>query len=178
MLASANAMNWTSRKRELAAAPLSDCPAELPSRPTAKLAVVSDQDRMMAALLGGVVAQTAAAKKAETVSVSYCREPGLSQIAYGLYRPDGSAERYILAITDAGQAVVVGHSDIAQILSEMKSAPRISVSYVQLEQTITYADFQTLPLPGQVVELVSKSAPLSVASTWGKSRNLTINTSE
>ena len=80
----------------------------------------------------------------------------------------------MMALSDAGQAVVVGNSDVSQILTEMEKPAVVAVSLVQLEKTATYPSFDGLPPTAQVVELIEKGAPLSVASTWGKKQNLTI----
>lgn len=175
MLAVSNEIDWTSRQKEVAATPVPDCPSSLPSRPPARLAAASKDDQMMSALIGGIVAQAASLDEAAKRQ-GYCREFGPAQISYGIYRPDASTERYLMALVDSGRAIVVGSSDLNQILSELKTAPRVSVSHVELDRTATYGDFETLPLPDQAVEMVEKTAPLSVASTWGKkNRNLTIN---
>lgn len=133
---------------------------------------------MMSALIGGVVAQ-AIAIKAEPPSIVYCRDPGPLQIPYGLYRAGGSNDGYLMALLDSGRTVAVGSSDLVQILSELKQAPRISVAHIALEKTSTYGDFETLPLPDQALEMVDKTQPISVAVTWGgKKRDIIINTRE
>lgn len=178
MLSAVNAVDWRSRRTEAAAAPVKDCAAKLPDRSPAKLATMNSQDRMMSALIGGVIAQADAIKSTPS-AITYCRETGPQTIPYGIYRPDASNERYMMAIRDAGRAIYVGSSDLTQILSEMKTAARYSISLVDMERTATFGDFQSLPLPDQALEMVEKTAPLSVASTWGdKKRDLTINTSD
>lgn len=176
MLAAANSVEWSSRTKEVAASAISDCPAPLPARTAAKIATVTEQDRMTMALLGGVLAQAASFKEAPA-QLDYCREPGPSQIAYGVYRPANSTERYLMALLDSGRAIAVGNSGFSQILSELDKPSRISVSHVEMERTATYGEFETLPLPEQVVEMIEKSSPVSVATTWGeKRRDITINT--
>lgn len=178
IVAAANSIDWASRQKEVAAARMQDCASPLPQRGPAKLATVSSEDRTMSALIGGIVAQASAIKTAPS-SMVYCREAGPLKIPYGLYRADGSNERYLLALLDSGRAVAVGSSDLTQILSEMKTAPRVSVTHIGMEKTSTYGDFETLPLPGQALEMINKNRPLSVADTWGgKKRELTINTVE
>ena len=171
MLAGINAIDWSSRIKEAAAAPVKDCATKLPDRGPAKLASTTSQDRMMSALIGGVIAQ-ASALKTSPATVSFCREPGTPSVVYGIYRPDGSAERYMMALRDAGRAIIVGSSDLTQILSELKTAPRFSTSLVDLERTETFGDFQTLPLPDQALEMIQKTAPLSAASTWGDKKRV------
>ena len=178
ILAATNTIDWTSRQKDFAAAPVHDCASPLPQRGPAKLATVSSEDRMMSALIGGVVAQAGAIKAAPS-SIAYCREPGPLKIPFGLYRADGSNERFLMALLDSGRAIAVGSSDLTQILSELKTAPRISVTQIGLEKTSTFGDFETLPLPEQALEMIEKTQPLSVAETWGgKKRDIKINTAE
>lgn len=175
LLSGVNTIDWSSPQKEMAAAPVTDCPATLANRSPAKLAATNNKDRMMSALLGGIVAQ-AGALKTTRATITFCREPGPSSIPFGIYRPDAANERYMMALRDAGRAIIVGSSDLTQILSELKAAPRFSIGLVDLERTETFGDFQSLPLPDQAMEMIQKTAPLSVASTWGdKKRALTIN---
>ncbi len=133
---------------------------------------------MMSALIGGIVAQSDALKK-QPVALVYCREPGPASLAWGIYRGEGASDRYMMALSDAGRAIFVGSADLAALLTETKAAPRFSVSLADLEKTSTFGDFETLPLPDQAMEMIEKTAPLSVASTWGdKKRALTISTNE
>ena len=176
ILTAANTIDWTSRQKEFAAAPVQDCASALTQRGPAKLATVSSEDRMMSALIGGVVAQAGTIKDAP-LSVVYCREAGSLKIPYAIYRADSSNEHYLMALLDSGRAIAVGSSDLTQILSELKTAPRVSVTHIGMEETSTYGDFETLPLPEQALEMVEKTRPLSVAETWGgKKRDITINT--
>lgn len=178
LVTAANSIDWASRQKELASVPVNECASGLPQRGPAKLATISSEDRMMSALIGGVVAQ-AIAIKAEPPSIVYCRDPGPLQIPYGLYRAGGSNDGYLMALLDSGRTVAVGSSDLVQILSELKQAPRISVAHIALEKTSTYGDFETLPLPDQALEMVDKTQPISVAVTWGgKKRDIIINTRE
>lgn len=178
LITAGNSIDWASRRMEFASAPVQECASGLPQRGPARLATISSEDRMMSALIGGVVAQAAAMKAAPSSTV-YCRDPGPLQIPYGLYRAGGSNESYLMALLDSGRAVAVGSSDLVQILLELKQTPRISVTHIALEKTSTYGDFETLPLPDQALEMIDKTQPISVAATWGgKKRDLTINTSE
>ena len=178
MLSAVNAMKWTSSWRQAAATPVADCGSPLAARPQAKLAATSTDDRMMSALLGGALAQAVTIDSKKSVSATYCRERGAPQIPYGVYRPAGSADSFLLALVDSGRAISVGNSAIVQILAEQNKSSRISVSHVELEGTSTYAEFETLPLPDQVLQLVETTSPLSVASTWGDKKELQIRASE
>lgn len=176
MLAAANAIDWSSRQVEAVAVPILDCPAPLPRRQPAKLAATSKDDRMMSALIGGLMAQVATTK-AVPANIIYCREPGQAQIPYGLYRANSSNAAYTMALLDAGRSVAVGESGVTQIMTN--ATPRISVTFIDLDKTATFGDFASLPLPEQVVEMIEKTRPLSVATTWGdKRRDVSINAQE
>ena len=174
MLAAVNAMNWTSGWQEVAAAPVADCPSPLPPRAPAKMAAASSDDEMMSALIGGLVSQSVSLDAKKAVPIAYCRERSPAQIPYGVYRPVGSANGFLLALVDSGRTISVGSSLITQILAEQKKPNRVSVSHVEMEATSTFPDFETLPLPGQAFQLVQNGNPLSVASTWGDKRDVQI----
>lgn len=165
-------------RKSAAAVPVSDCATMLPARQPAKLATANEDERMMAALLGGLAQQIANTK--EPVSVpSYCREPGPARIEYGVYRPDGSDQRYMLALLDSGRAIFVGPDELGALVAEEKKPPRFGVSHVEIDRADTYPQFETLPTFEQVMELVAARQPLSSSGTWGKqSRNVTISTGQ
>ena len=83
-----------------------------------------------------------------------------------------------MALLDSGRAISVGESLMAQIFADMNKPKRVSVSHLGLESTATFADFETLPLPDQALQLVQTSNPLSVASTWGDKREVQIRAKE
>lgn len=167
MLTAVNAINWASKTAASTASPIENCPTPLPERPAAVMAVVNKDDRMMSGLVGGLLSQLQTTSKIP-VAVRYCREPGPAQFPYGVYRANGSSDSYLMALLDSGRAVQVGSSDLLSILSEINKAKRYSVAHVELDRIATYADFATLPHPGQAIELVRTSKPLSVGGTWGK----------
>lgn len=177
LLSAANSLDWSSRQQEVAAKVIHDCADPLPEREPANVVETNSDDRMIPALIGGVVAQTGPVQS-RAEATEYCREPGRSQIAYGIYRPGGASERYLMALLDAGRAIAVGSLELAQILSELNTSPRVSVTLIELDRTATFGGFESLPLPEQAVAMVESSSPLSVASTWGRDRQISITTED
>ena len=175
MLAAANVIDWSSRAVGTPASPIADCASPLPARGLARVAVVSEQDRMMSALVLGLFSQVPVKTKSQVQT--FCREADAQQHHYGLYRPDASTSRYMLAIADSGRAVIVGSNDLAAVLSETKKSPRYSVSFVDFDETRNFSDFDGLPLPEQAMQHTRTTKPISVSGTWGKaSKTVTIVT--
>jgi hypothetical protein len=171
-----DAMKWTSDRQQPLAAAISDCSAPLPTGKRAKRIKASKEERMMAGILGGLIAQVTNDQKVKPAAKppTFCREPGSGQLAMGIYRPDASTERYTMAVGDAGQAVVVGRNELAEAVTKSKQ-PRYSVTLVQLHQTASFPDFSALPSPKHIVEEIGKSRPVSVSATWGNKRTINLN---
>lgn len=167
MLAAANAIDWSSRVAAAAAIPVADCPSPLPIRAPAKIAVLNDQDRNMSAYLLAALAKVQA--KEDREAGNYCREPGKTQENDGLYRPDGDDDKYLVAIADSGRAVTMSRNFIAAAAARALDKPmRYAVSFVDLEETRNFPEFDTIPTPEQVIKHVGGTDPISVSATWGK----------
>lgn len=154
-----------------AATPIADCPSALPAREPAKLVKASEEDRMMAALLGGIVGQVAAKKedkKDKGPPLVFCREPAAARLEYGVYRQIGSENRYMLATYDNGRAIFVGPDELGALVAEEKKPPRYGVTFYAMDRIDTFPQFETLPTPEQAYELVNKGQPISSSGTWGK----------
>lgn len=154
----------------MAAAPIADCPTALPVRDAARLVKASEEDRMMAALLGGIASQVAAKedKKEKDPPVTYCREPVASRVEYGIYRQAGSDNRYMLATYDNGRAIFVGPDELGALVAEGNKPPRYGVTFYNMDRVDTFPQFEKLPTPEQAYELVNKGQPISSSGTWGK----------
>ena len=189
MVQAANTLDWSSKSPAVAAVPVSDCAVPLAAREKARPVEASGEDKMMAGILGGLFAQVTTDKPDKKANVEpapvFCREPGQSSLSFGMYRPNGDAEHYVLAVHDGGRAVTVGRNGLSELINGEIAASsgkpngpaRYTVSFVQLDRIETYGDFMSLPLPDQAVEQVEKTRPVSVAGTWGKdNRQVTITT--
>lgn len=164
-----NSFNWSSRAQEPTAVAVEDCPSPLAAGKPARPLAASQEDRMMAGLLGGLVAQVGNnGRRKPSAPQKFCREPGQAT-AFGTYRPDGSSDHFTMAVGDGGRSVLVGRNELAGLISTDKNRPlRYSVSLVHLDKTETYGDFDALPTPAQAAEIIGSSRPVSVAGTWGK----------
>lgn len=134
-----------------AAAPVQPCPARLSYRRAKQL-----KPDLAQTLFGSIMAASAAIKP--SAEVRYCRETSAG-VPYGVYRPVGDMERYVIALADSGRAVSVGKS--SNITDLEKSI--YSVSKLDLGRSGIYPSFDRLPKPDQVMQLVSKSAPAAAA---------------
>lgn len=82
-------INWTSDRQHPLAAPVSDCAAVLSVGKPARPIKASKEDRMMAGILGGVLAQAPDEQKVEPAGPppTFCREPGPAQLAWASTDP-------------------------------------------------------------------------------------------
>lgn len=116
------------------------------------------------ALLGAVLSSTegnmAEGEKPPTPPV-YCRESAPSA-EFTIYRPDESANSYVVAIGDGG----VGAEVSPEILLTANGA--YSVVLKTLSSLESYPSFNALPEPKQVFALLSSTGPMSSSSRDGK----------
>lgn len=144
-----------------AAVPVEPCPRPLRLR-TARL-VRTDMTNTLVDLMAGVAADEEDAGPPPL----YCREPGATA-AYGVYRPDGATDRYVIALSDNGIAVAVGRAiDIAALLGQGSGGRRYSVTLLDRDGTGAYPSFNRLPLPAQALALVG-SGPPGLSATIGE----------
>lgn len=166
----------------MAAAPIADCSSALPVRGPAQLVKASDEDRMMAALLGGLVGQVAARKqdkKDKAAPLVYCREPVAARIEYGVYRQVGADNRYMLATYDNGRAIFVGRDELGALVAKGEKPLRYGVTFYGMDRVDTFPQFETLPTAEQAYELVNSGRPISSSVTWGTaSGNVSISTGQ
>ena len=183
MMEAASAIDWSSKTLVAAAQPMADCPLSLAIRPAAKRAEGDDMSSILSALLGGAAAQVVAKKSKDeepAPAPNYCREPGSASSTSTLYRANGDTDRYMLAMGDGGTAIYAGRNDLLALVEEAnskedaKTPAKYTVTYSQLDRTGTYGDFEGLPLPEQALEEVQSGSPSSVATTWGKKRDISI----
>jgi hypothetical protein len=74
---------------------------------------------------------------------------------FAIYRPDNSADTYLLSYNDTGRAVVVGTGGptILGALSDGAFERAYSVVHQLPDQTQIFSPFDKLPLPSEVVKL-------------------------
>ncbi|MCW4463398.1 hypothetical protein OK349_16950 [Sphingomonas sp. BT-65] len=105
--------------------------------------------------------------------VEWCRDRA-AKSALPIYRPLGSANSYLAALSDSGHGVWVRPSFAG--LSAPGRKPRWSVSIVLAGEARNYPPRDRLPPPGQLDEIL-KDAPMSRVTTWGENQTISIDTS-
>lgn len=188
MMQAVNSLDWSTKWPVAPASQILDCPQPLAPRQAAKQIEGDNDASLLAGLLGAAVAQTSSPKPdkddANLPPPTFCREPGQASLAFGIYRPNSDARRFMLAVGDGGRAIVAGPNEIGAIIGgeiaekDGKAAPDVTytVTFVELDKTKTFADFDSLPTTEQVVDVVEKGRPVSTATTWGKKRDIQIHT--
>ena len=102
----------------------------------------------------------------------YSFHPAASPIG-GVYRANAATDAYLLAFTDSGRGASVRPDAMGALLDD-KTPPRWSVSLDDLGSTTSYPPMTALPRPDQVIAAL-EGPMLSRTSTWGKKREVTIN---
>ncbi|WP_235512826.1 hypothetical protein [Sphingomonas sp. Leaf17] len=135
-----------------AAVPIKACPAPL-AFVKAKVAKANGADMLMSLLGASVAARTEAATAAR--AATWCRE-GSAHPEYGVYRADGEASGYIMALSDAGRVVSVTPS----LMGQVDKTGTYTVSLQDVDgTTFAYPSFTAMPRPEQVRDLVLRGQP-------------------
>lgn len=167
------AIRWpaaTSTPDGPAAVPIAACPTELPVS-KAKLLKQSVQNGMLDGLLATVAASKATRPIEAGAGAALCRD-GNPTLSYAMYRAPDAADGYTLAIGDAGQVVRVVPPPT---LGPAATAPRYSVMFQDLDGRVdSYAAFDRLPLPEQVLRLVQDGTP-TTRTTRKADGNIEVN---
>ncbi|KQN40572.1 hypothetical protein ASE97_01950 [Sphingomonas sp. Leaf42] len=156
-----------------AAQPIADCATPL-TFPTTAQPVRDEQALTSAAITGGLFASLLAKATPEpaATSVLWCRDPAPARVG-GVYRANAATDAYLLAFTDSGRGASVA-PDAMGVLLDDKAPPRWSVSLDDLGATTSYPPMTALPRPDQVIAALEGPA-LSRTSTWGKKRQVDVN---
>lgn len=131
---------------------------------------VRDKDaRLQSALLGGLLAGLSQSADAEPATpVTWCRDATPLPVG-GVYRANGATDGYLIALSDAGRGISVSPDALSALLAEKKQArPRWAMSVADMDRSLVYAPLDRLPPPTQALSLAQSSAPVSVATTWGR----------
>ena len=129
---------------ERAAVPIQPCPAP-PLRFRQARIVRGDPANVLMDLLGGVVVA-----RNEGPPPVYCREPA-GTADYGVYRPGGAADAYLVAVADAGIALSVGRAISIEGLSVGGGGRRYSMMMLDRDSTSALPSFNRLPPPAQAM---------------------------
>lgn len=157
-----------------AAVPVADCADKLAFDADAKDAPKDGAAALMSSFLSLAIADPKTAE--ETRPTGWCREAVVAPVQ-AVYRPDGDAARYLLAVGDNGNAVMVGPELAIAELADGKTdtAPRFSVSLVQADATVNYLAQDGLPTPERAVEVIRAGRKISRVPTWGDKRSIELN---
>ncbi len=161
-----------------AAIPVAECGSPLVFAGEAKPAPADGAAALLSALLQSVADSLAKAKVGDPAPPTrWCRDSRVLDNA-GLYRPDGTSNRYLIAIQDAGRALVVGENRLASLVAdggEDGAKPRYGVELVLLQENQGFGDFESLPPPEQAVRLMEEKEPLYRSSTLGSKNQITLS---
>ncbi|SDA34671.1 hypothetical protein [Sphingomonas sp. NFR15] len=178
------ALGWPRQiEPQPAAEPVADCTAPLALTGPAK--AVKGENAMASSLFAGLLASVGhdAAKKTKYTPPPspfvWCRDtanyPALK--AHGVYRPSDTTDQYLIALTDAGRGIWVSPDPITALLGKDKgeAAAVWSLTLNDVAATTSYAGRDRLPPPDQAVAIVNSEPYASRTTTWGKKRNVQVN---
>jgi hypothetical protein len=104
----------------------------------------------------------------------FCRDRS-SQSGYGVYRPNGQKDHYIIAAGDGGVTIISGPDIGAKVAKS--PAPQFSVTVLTNDRAIGLMPYQSLPSPKQVMESLAKpEAVWMVSRIAGKEKEVQIFT--
>lgn len=150
-------------------AEIEDCATPLA---TGKKAKLSKLDMMGSIMLGGLLGAAREKDAEETgapVSV-WCRDPA-SQPQYGVYRPGGADDRYLIALGDTGTSLSVGGYDMGPL---MKPSKGYLVTQSDGVTDYVFPPFDRIPTPQQALGLPGNVAPVFSAGLLEENKGATI----
>ncbi|WP_017663939.1 hypothetical protein [Porphyrobacter sp. AAP82] len=155
-------------------AELRDCAA--PMKPGKKARLVEldvTGSIMIGGLLGGAseeLAETGVSVADGAADPVWCRDAG-SQPQYGIYRREGIAETYLIALGDTGTSLSVAGYDAGPLMKPSKGF-LVTQSNGVTEQV--YPPFDRLPTPEQALGLPGKVSPVFSAGLLAENKGTTI----
>jgi hypothetical protein len=154
-------LRWPAEAKPLpAATAMSPCADSL----ALKKAKVVGSD-MATALMGLVMSsEFAKAEGAEPIAVRYCREPGPLK-TYGVYRPNGVRDSYVIAVGDSGSALRVASELTLDGLESGRAAKRVGMTLLERNSASSLPSFNRLPPPEQALEVAFGNRGESVSLT-------------
>jgi hypothetical protein len=168
-------LRWPSRMTAAPAlVPVEPCTTPLALSGEAKPLSGEDAgaENLMGALLGQMADNLPDAKlPSADAETRWCRDATLVENA-GVFRADGAADRYLIALGDAGRALNVGPSAGAGFLDEEDAGSETSfaVRLVLPARTMTSRVYDRLPPPAQAVAIWKEGRFASSHPTWGKNK--------
>lgn len=145
------------------ATPVAACPTPLSFKSKVKVLPPNTTETLIGAALAGARPNAGS----PGAPVLWCKDAdtlgGLPSA--GLFRPDASADSYLIALNDAGRGISVTPNVAA--LFDKTAKPGWSVALVQMRQTVNFPPVDGLPDPGQLFHMLQTTKPVSAADTWG-----------
>lgn len=164
-------------------APIGDCPTPLALSGEAK--PIKRSDAITGSLLFGALMASADEKEQREIDkddpppppVVWCRDTGhyAGLERDGVYRPIGTNDRYLIAYQDAGRGLMVQPDTLAVLIDKGTGRPSWSITEYDIASASSFTPRDRLPAPDQAQTIVTTEGYASKAATWGKNRNIQIN---
>jgi hypothetical protein len=139
-------LRWPAVKgTETPASPMKACNSALRTKKAKVVREDMAQIFLTAALSSAIV-------KREGPGPVYCREPGATA-DWGVYRPDGHSDRYVVALGDAGAGLILAPALSLEGLTSGDSGKSHSMSFVHYATTSVLPSFNRLPPAQQAVSV-------------------------
>lgn len=104
---------------------------------------------------------------------SWCRDADLDGNKR-IYRPDAATDRYLFALGDNGNAVLVGSPETWGLLPRSDRKITHSIQFVDATATTLYVPQDILPSPERVADIINADRVVAKVSTWGESTKIEI----
>lgn len=121
-------------------------------------------EALLAQMAGNPTDRKKAANPMKEAPLTWCADR-MADSPVGLYRPQGTRDRYLLSLSDSGIAIRAEPSAASALLADTQQ-PAWSVTLLTAAKAYNFARRDRLPLPGQI-DAILKENPLSSVSTWG-----------
>ncbi|MBU7580002.1 MAG: hypothetical protein KAF27_05960 [Porphyrobacter sp.] len=151
-------------------AEIQDCKAPMTPGKKARLVKLDMMGSLMIGAMLGVARDKEAQAPAGEEAV-WCRDAA-SQPQYGIYRREGQADFYMIALGDTGTSLSVGAYDMGPL---MKPSKGFLVTQSNGVTDAAYPPFDKLPAPQQVLGLPGNVAPVFSAGLLEENKGTTIN---
>jgi hypothetical protein len=156
------ALRWPAEPKPApAAVPVAACPDSLAFK---KAKTVRDDmsDVLMNAITGSIEQDQSEAGKAGRLQ--YCREPGPLG-PYGVYRPNGRRDSYVIALGDAGSALRLAPALSLDMLTSGRSGGgKVAMTLLERDTTSVLPSFNRLPSPDQAMAVAFSGRPRETIS--------------
>lgn len=175
MTAIARQITWPEATRlAAAAAPVQPCAKAIAFGKSARPVGADSNRRLGNALLDALMSSIEPDTDEPRPSQGHvwCRDSVVG--AHAVYRQaDGEDDSYMLALSDAGRAIVVRPALNLLDAGESRRT-RFAVALHQLDRIFSYRNFDRMVPPQQALEIIEKERPVSSVSTTGSDKTITL----